>query len=412
MRFRAALPFLFVLLAGCPGEETRTKWIYSTDPHWPMRQLLPPGGHWFVTSDAYDDTLTFLDADTLALVARIPVGLSPAELEGLHHVVLSPDGQFLYTGVAENVPNSGTGPHGSHGDGSEPGYVLKIRLADARLVGSVRVDRNPGDLVLSPDGTTLWVSHFDVKRILDVVQAGGPEEDKNSAIATIDTETMTLRELVDVCPAEHGMTLSPDAETIYMACYGSDRLAVVDVSAPGLSHTLVPLGASPQVLPATLAYGPYAVTVDPDEETVWVSCWESEDIRAFDTVSGTIDPAREIDTPGSLPGFGGRTSQQVVFARQSSDPGFPDDRVVVVQSGGAPAFVEHVVDPGECTAAHQAIPDPTRAGKALVVCEGNHATPGTLVRIDLVTGAVEETAEVGIFPDAVVYVPSNGGLAQ
>src|SRR5688500_8520633 len=142
-----ALASLAVFASGCPRDEEKTEWIYEPGPKWPARQILPAGANWRVTSHAYDDTLSFYDADTLALEATIPVGLSPAELEGPHHVVLSPDGQFLYTGISQTVPG-GTGPHGAHGSGAVPGYILKISTSDASLVGSVRVDRSPGDLVL------------------------------------------------------------------------------------------------------------------------------------------------------------------------------------------------------------------------------------------------------------------------
>lgn len=391
-----------VAASGCPDRE-RTEWVYDAGPHWPSRQLLPAGGDWFVTSDAYADTLTFFDAATLDVVATIPIGLSPAELEGPHHVVRSPDGQFLYTGIAETVPNSGSGPHGSHGDGSVPGYVLKIRASDAALVGSVRVDRSPGDLILSPDGSTLYVSHFDLVKILRVVQSGGTDDEKRSTLGVIDTASMTLTRLVEVCPAAHGMVLSPDAATLYMACYGSDRLAVVDLTDAGLAHQLVPLGPTPQTLPAPLQHGPYAVTLDPDGTTLWVSCWDSGDVRAFNTTSGQMEPGRTV-VLGGYPGFGGATGGRVYLARQSGDPGFQDDRLVVLSSGGT-SVVEHLLSTADCHTAHQAIPDPTTPGKALVVCEGDHVAPGTLVRVDVATGSIVDKGVAGVFPDAVVYVP-------
>lgn len=376
--------------------------MYGAGPHWPERALLPTGGNWLITSNAYDDTLSVFDASTLAPLATIPIGLSPAELEGPHHVVTSPDREFLYTGIAQTVPGSGNGPHGAHGTGAVPGYVLKIRTSDAALVGSVRVDRSPGDLVLSPDGSTLYVSHFDTLRILEVAQAGGTDDEKRSAVAMIDTETMTVTAQVPVCPAEHGIALSPDATTLYMACYGSDHLAAVDVTTPALSHELIPLGPNPQVLPVQLQYGPYATTLDPDGKTLWVSCWDSGDIRAFNTSSGQMELGRTIAV-GGLPGFGGAAGNSVYIARQSGDVGLPDDQLVILTSGGTLQTI-HGIDSADCVNAHQAVPDPTVPGKALVVCEGNHVTPGSLVRMDVTTGLVEDAPATGLFPDAVTFV--------
>ena len=396
-----ALPALALLASGCPRDQEKTEWVYSSEPHWPDRPILPPGGNWLVVSYASDDTLSFYDADDLSLVAHVPIGLSLAELEGPHHVVTSPDGEFLYTGIAETVPNSGSGPHGAHGTGNVPGYVLKIRTSDAKMVGSVRVDRSPGDLVLSPDGGTLYVSHFDMLRILEVVQAGGTDDEKRSTIAAIDTASMTVTSQEPVCPAEHGMVLSPDGERLYVTCYGSDLLAVVDVTTPALTHTLVPLGPTPQILPSPLQYGPYAATPDPDGKTLWLSCWDSSDIRAFNTSSGEMELGRTIVTGGN-PGFGAIAGGSVYFARQSGDVGLPDDQLVVVSNGAIAAT--HPLDPSDCTNAHQAVPDPLNAGMALVVCEGNHVTPGSIVRMNAATGVVDVASEAGIFPDAVTYV--------
>src|SRR4051812_14812824 len=73
-----------------------TNWIYSSDPHWPPRTVVPANTSGFlVTTNNLDDTLSFLDAQTLAPLATLPVGLNPVELEGPHHLVTSNDGQFL-----------------------------------------------------------------------------------------------------------------------------------------------------------------------------------------------------------------------------------------------------------------------------------------------------------------------------
>lgn len=398
-----ALAGVAIMASACT-ESARTLWVYDEPEPWQRRDVLPGGaGGTIVVSDSYSDTLTFLDAATLAPVARLPIGLSPVELEGPHHVKLSPDGAHLYVALAETVPNSGTGPHGTHGDGSVPGYILKIRTANGSLAGQVRVDRNPGDFAVSPDGRTLYVSHFDIKRILEVTQQGGTPEEMRSAIAVVDTETMDRTALVPVCPAEHGIQLAPDGARLFVSCYGSDQVGIVDVSDPGYPVTLVPLGPQPGTLPGALSYGPYAATFGPDGRTLWFSCWESSDLRAFNTSSGQMDLARTIPT-GGYPNFGGSQGGSMFIARQSGDPFLPDDRLLVIGSGGI--LVQEIALPSaECLNAHEAVPVPGDPDRVLVVCEGNHVTPGSVVRVDLTTGEIEARGEAGIFPDAAVFVP-------
>ncbi len=404
---RLAVPAFVVgslLVSAC--EEDEIEYYVELDDHWPERVVYPgPGAGGIVLSNAYEDTLTFLAASSLAPVATVPIGLSPVELEGPHHVVVSPDGRYLYTALSETVPNSGAGPHGSHGDGSVPGYVLKIRVADARLVGSTRVDRSPGDLLLSPDGATLYVSHFDVKRVLDELLGGGTEEAMRSAIARIDTATMTREALVPVCPAEHGMALSADGATLYVACYGNDAVAVVDAISDGFEHELVELGPDADLLPEN-RYAPYAATFDPDGRTLWLSCWESGDLRAFNTSSGTMELGRTIVT-GGLPGFGASLGGLLVVPRQSGDPSTPDDRLLVIDSAGAIA-ASHPLDPADCVGAHSVTLLPGDPDRVLVVCEGDHLSPGTAIRVDVGTGVVDAVAEAGLFPDAAAYLPGSG----
>ena len=102
----------------------------------------------------------------------IPVGFNPVELEGPHHITPDPAGQFVYLNLTEAVAGSGSGPHGSHGTGTIPGFVLKLRTSDGIQVAFAQVDPNPGDLVTSPDGKTLYVTHYDLVKLGKGVQAG------------------------------------------------------------------------------------------------------------------------------------------------------------------------------------------------------------------------------------------------
>ena len=380
-----------------------TNWIYSPGAHWPARSIMPANANGLlVTTNNLDDTLSFLDAQTLAPRATIPVGLNLVELEGPHHLVTSKDGQFLFIGLTETFPTSSAGPHGSHGSGTVPGYVVKMRLSDGAIVGQARVDRNPGDLVLSPDGAKLYVSHFDIKRILDQTAAGGTEDSKLSGIAVIDTATMNRDALVMVCPAEHGMAISPDGAKLYVTCYGSDSVAIVDLTQASLPHTVIPVGTTPGELPGTTSYAPYAATLSSDGRIVWLSCWNSGDLRALIVSSGQMNLAA-TQTVGGYPSFGAKWGDKTIFARQSGNPALADDHLVVLDAAGT--IVSNFVYPSsQCVNMHQARLVPGQDGKAFLVCEGNHVAKGSILRVDLGTGAVEATAQVGVFPDALSFV--------
>lgn len=400
-RVRLGLMLAAVLALGATCE-SKTNWVYELPSHWPTKPLYPGVGDGIVAiTNALDDTITLHDAWTLQRIGSVPIGLLPIEIEGPHHLVVSPDQQFLYAGLSYNVQNGGTGPHGSHGTGSSPGYIFKIRISDMRVVGQTRVDRNPGDLVLSPDGTRIYVSHFDVLRIQDVVQAGGTVDEMRADIAVIDATTMQKVAEVPVCVAEHGITLAPDGTKLYVACWGDDRLAIVDVTQPTPTATFVSVGPSPTTPPSSPNYGPYALTWTPDAKTLWISCWESSDLRAFSTTSMQMDLSRTIATGGN-PMFGAvLENDRFVIPKQGDDHNFPDDRLFLFNSAGA--MTELPLD-SRCRTAHVAYAVPGWPDAILVVCEGHHVEPGSLVMIEASTGAVLASAQTGIYPDSAAWI--------
>ncbi len=401
----ATLLCAVVAAAACTSHDS-TIWIYPAASPWPTRSVLPPNpGGQMITTNNLDDTLSFVDLATLSTVATLPVGINPVELEGPHHLASSLDGKTLFVGLTETFPTNASGPHGSHGSGAVPGYLQKIRASDGALLGQVRIDRSPGDIVLSPDGTKVYASHFDIKRIIDQTAAGGTEASKYSGIAVVDATTMTREALVMVCPAEHGMTITPDGGTMYVACYGNDTLAVVDLSAATLPSTLIPAGPNPGELPGTQSYQPYAATLSSDGQTVWISCWGSGDIRPFRTATQQFDLAKIVST-GGYPAFGDTWGDRMIVARQSGTPGVFDDHLVVIGSSGT-LVADYVYPPSQCKNAHAVHRIPGQPGKAVIVCEGDHANPGSLVRVDLATGVVEGTSQVGVFPDAVTFIPAG-----
>src|SRR5688500_14794765 len=126
--------------------------------HWRDTRVHPGvgGGRVLVTNNL-SDSVSVLDLGMvgqpgLAEIARVPVGRTPVEREGPHHVTADPSGEHYYVGISNYVPGTGSGPHGVHGAGTADGHVMKIRAADNLTVASARVDRNPGDVRLTADG--------------------------------------------------------------------------------------------------------------------------------------------------------------------------------------------------------------------------------------------------------------------
>jgi DNA-binding beta-propeller fold protein YncE len=382
---------------------------YGLDQHWPERSTYPGvGAGRVVVTNNLDDTVSLLDLARVgepdfAEVARIPVGLNPVETEGPHHAAIDPAGEFFYVAISNFVPGTGSGPHGAHGTGTADGHVLKLRAANNRLVGRARVDRNPGDLALSPDGRTLYVTHFDLLRVSEVAARGGSEEEMRARLAVIDTATMTRTAMVPLCAAPHGVRPSADGKRVYVACY-SDEVAVVQADDPAFPVTRVKVAAEAGGATSP-RHEPYAVAVSPANGEVWASCLRSGEVHAFTAAPLAADPARAPVLPGS-PIFGDFSADgaKLYVAYQGADDG-----IAVIDAATGAVDRNIALRPSGCLNAHQVALAP--GGRfALVVCEGDHRGSGLLLVLDLdANAALSSKVELGVFPDFVGILVRPGG---
>lgn len=377
---------------------------FPANGNWPA-PVVPAFVHQarFAVTDNLSDQLSYVDPTTPRLLGNVPVGDNPVELEGPHHLAASADGRFIYYNLSNYVPGTGSGPHGSHGNGSVPGSLVKLDAATQQKVAEVLVDRSPGDVVLSTDGKTAYVSHYDLLRLQAALVSGmGLPESAYSAVAVVDTDTMTRLSLTPVCPTAHGEGLSADGRTLYVTCANSDQLAVVDVT--DRAHPSVTARVAVGPTPGTLdipSYSPYALTVSPSDGTVWVSNNKSGDVRVFD--------------PGTMQMVGSKTVALNGVAMFGAF--LPDGRTVYVPHQGSNDQL-HAIDTqslvaralplptSACLNAHAFVLGPDRV-HGLVVCEGDHRTrPGSIVWINVLAFSVDGFVNVGMFSDGAAYLPA------
>lgn len=385
--------------------------VYGADPF--ARDPAPVGSlaGKILTTNFGDDTLSVLDPAAPGPAKRLVVGLNPIELEGPHHIAADPTGKYVYVNLSISVQTSGSDPHGVHGLGDQPGYVLKLDVATGREVGRARVDANPGDNTLSSDGGTLFVTHY--------FEIGWRRMNADSNLVVLDTATMSVRQRRPLCPAAHGVRLSADGRTLFATC-ASDELAVVDLSDPALPVRRVPI---PGGLAGTMGCQrcPYAVAVAPDS-SVWVSSLGpnggssgrgSVDVFMPAADGGAFRPDRQL-LLGGRPIF-------AAFAPLPDVPGGylayvpeqigPGDRLHVLRVDGPQSPLVRLeplsFEPSQCLNAHMLHIDAGGVSGQLI-CEGDHTGPGSFLWLDLPGRRVLGTAATGVFPDGLALVPGTG----
>jgi DNA-binding beta-propeller fold protein YncE len=409
-RFVAA-GVIAVVLPACGGEIPR----YALDGGFGPTDPPPISMHGrLVVTNNGDDSLSVVDAsDGTGPALRVPVGLQPIEPEGPHHLSAAPDGSALYVNISYSVVGGGGGPHGAHGNGTMPGFVLKLATSDGSLLAKTLVDRNPGDNELSPDGATLYVSHYDLPAWTKGVATGNIRDGDSNLIA-IDTATMTVKWKVAICPAAHGLRLSHDGNTLYATC-APDEIAVVDLTATPIGVRRVPLPGFSEGEGCLRC--PYAVSVAPDD-SVWVASLGPSSgrdgqggIDVYDPATGAFDPARKLNMlgralfPAFVPAAAAGGGYRVYVPEQQGVAGDFVRVYDVAAAGDAGVEAAPIgLDRASCQNAH-IIDIDAGATQARVVCEGDHTRPGSMVFVDLAAQSVSRTVPLGVFPDDIAVVP-------
>ena len=364
-----------------------------------MAIAIAPAHAGYVTNNG-SDSISVIDRDGDAVVS-VPIDLDPDAHEAPHHLAVDSASKQVFVALAfppeakASEPNAKKNPHGTHGNASDVGKLARLDLGTLAVRESADVDENPGDVVLTHDRKHVLVSHFDMKRAMDVAAQGGASPSTMFAqLVVFDAKDMKRLGSRPVCVAPHGITVTKDDRTAFVACYGSDELAVVDLASDGLASSRIPLGAG-QGVPGVPRFGPYSATLSPDEKLVVVADLEGQDIRVLDR-----------ETKRFLP------EKNVPLAAKAFMPAFVDGHTLLVPTQSPDGLVRVDLDHAKVErrtsfAREQcALPHVVRVAKdarVYLVCEGDHRAPGSVLEIDPATLEVKKRWTVGIYPDGLAF---------
>jgi DNA-binding beta-propeller fold protein YncE len=139
-----------------------------------------------------EDAVAIMDPQAGSLIRKIPIGISTEDIEGVHALDVSPDGEHYYLSIAHGWPY---------------GSVWKMSTQKDSLVGRTNVGLFPATMAITPDGTWLFVANYNLH--------GDPQLD---TVSVVHTPTMTEVQQIPVCTKPHGLVVSNDGESVYVSC--------------------------------------------------------------------------------------------------------------------------------------------------------------------------------------------------
>ncbi len=389
----AALGFVVM---GCPDSKPKTKTEGTA--------LETPQARSAYVTDNGSDTISVIDRESAsgAAVETASVDVEPDAHEAPHHIAIDPAQKRAFVALAFPPPPPGTpaaakDKHGTHGQSARKGRLVSFELSRLAMERSADVDENPGEVVLTHDRSRVLVTHFDMKRAMDVAaQKGASPATMFATLMVFRASDLTLLGTRPICVAPHGVTITKDDATALVACYGSDEIAVVDLRDSAFSVARIPLGIK-QGVPGVPTYGPYSITLSPDESRAVVCDLEGQDIRLFDPKKRELlpDATQQVGARAMMPAW--IDASTILLPVQGPDG--------LLRIGVDPAHVEkekrRSFDKAECVLPH--VVRVAKDGRAYLVCEGDRTQKGSVLEIDPQTLETKKRWTVGIYPDGIAF---------
>lgn len=199
----------------------------------PYNLYFTPDGKYAVVVAEYQRRLDFFDPQTWQRKHKLAV-----PCKGINHMDYSADGRYLMAACEFS------------------GDLLKIDVAQQRLVGQLEVGGMPQDVKLSPDGKVFYVA--------DMMANG---------VHLIDGEKLERIGFVPTGKGAHGLYPSRDARYLYVSNRGEGSVSVLEfASQKVVTKWKIPGGGSPDM-----------GGVSADGKRLWLSGRYNGEVYVFDT---------------------------------------------------------------------------------------------------------------------------------
>jgi YVTN family beta-propeller protein len=256
-----------------------------------------------------------------------------------------------------------------------------------KVVGTVQLGKRPRGLKLSPDGKLLYVALSGSPIAGPGVDASKlPPADKGAdGIGVVDIASLKLLHILRGVSDPEQLAVSADGKRLYIASEDTGKAYVLD-AVTGKTITSFPVGGEPE-----------GVTLSPNGRFVYMSSEEDHQIAVIDTSSNKVVSTFVV---GLRPRFT-EFSDDGAFAFVSGE----NDGTITVVDARVHKPLRTIKLQGELTRpVGMAI---SHDGKRLYTVTGRAKT---LLSVDIATGKVLATVEVGPRPWGVAISPDGATL--
>jgi YVTN family beta-propeller protein len=253
--------------------------------YWRSRRCRKGDGRKVYVANTISNTVSVIDTTTNAVIATIPVGISP------QGVTVTPDGSKVYvtnsTGTVSVINTTTNAVVSAIPVGSFPFGVAvtpdgrKVYVANdfdntvsvidtatnTVIGGPITVGSNPIGVAVTPDGRKVYVANSDTR---------STSVSATNTVSVIDTTTNTVIATVNVGSRPFGVAVTPDGSKVYVANTVSSTVSVIDTT----TNTVI----------ATISVGftPVGVSVTPDGSKVYVANYQSNNVSLIDTAQNAV----------------------------------------------------------------------------------------------------------------------------
>jgi DNA-binding beta-propeller fold protein YncE len=376
----AAILVVALSLAGCSPDGG------GGTPAFPdRRSQFPPNGRTLgYVANQMSDTVSVLDLDGMIELGQGPVGRSPVDVDGPRHIQIDTAAGVGY--VVLSYPLSMPSAHAALDGVMAPfGYVQALTLLDLAPVGDVRVDRWAAGMALSDDKATVAVVAFDQQASVLGTDLDGRRANLTVVPAAGLQKSAATERTLRLCVAPIDVAFGKDQHRAraYVACTGEDSLAVVDIDDMTVLAR-VPAGADATNKPVSIA-------VDPTGGHVLLSNQISARVATFTAT----DTPQLVISSDELPGQPNTVT--FVSDTQYVVPLQNPNGIARVDAATGAVLAQSSYTDDQCQNPQAASQTPD--GRLYLVCEGDHYSPGAVVRLDPTSLEIQAKVMVGLYPD-------------